>query len=296
MKRFFLAMAGTTLIVLAAWWWLTRPDPLQASDLAEVRGDVARGEMIFAAAGCASCHSAPDAEGEARLVLAGGERFPSQFGTFVAPNISPHPEAGIGGWSDLEIASAMQRGVAPNGAHYYPAFPYTAYANATKEDVVSLIAYLRTLPESDVLSQPHDVGFPFNIRRNIGIWKQFFAHDGWVLQETGSTEVERGRYLVEALGHCGECHTPRNAVGALKIGQWLGGAPNPSGRGRIPNITPGGLDWSEADIAGYLASGFTPDFDTAGGLMAEVIRNTAQLTDQDRMAIAAYLKAVPAVE
>ncbi len=296
MKAFIVALAGLALAGLAGWWWLSRPVPLAASEIEGLQGDAGKGEMLFAAAGCASCHGAPEAEGEARLVLSGGERFPSPFGTFVAPNISPHPDAGIGDWTDLEIANAIKRGVSPDGTHFYPVFPYTAYANASPEDVMSLIAYLRTLPESDVASQPNEVNFPFNVRRNLGVWKQLFARDGWVLEDAASSEVERGRYLVEALGHCGECHTPRNAVGALDTGQWLGGAPNPSGRGTIPNITPGGLDWSESDIAGYLASGFTPEFDTAGGLMAEVVRNTAQLSDEDRMAISAYLKAVPAVE
>ena len=296
MRGIYGAVLVLAVAALAGWWMLTRPAPLSADAYAGIEPDLARGEVVFAAAGCASCHAAPESEGDARLVLAGGERFPSDFGTFVAPNVSPHPEAGIGDWSDLEIANALQRGISPGGAHYYPAFPYTAYAHASPEDIVSLIAYLRTLPESDRPSEPHEVGVPFSIRRNIGLWKRFFAHEGWAMVDAATDRVERGRYLVEALGHCGECHTPRNAVGGLDTGRWLAGAPNPSGDGRIPNITPGGLDWSERDIAAYLLSGFTPDFDTAGGLMAEVIRNTAQLSDEDRLAIAAYLKAVPPVE
>ena len=296
MRRILLALAGLILIGLAAWWWLTRPDPLPASAFAGVEADPERGELVFAAAGCASCHAAPEAEGEERLILAGGERFVTPFGTFVAPNISPHPEAGIGDWTDLEIANAIQRGISPDGAHYYPALPYTTYTNADPADVASLIAYLRTLPQSNRPSEAHEVPFPFSIRRSLGLWKRLFAHEGYVLAEAATPEVERGRYLVEALGHCGQCHTPRDMLGVLQTHQWLGGAPNPVGEGTIPNITPGGLDWSEADIAGYLASGFTPEFDTAGGLMARVIRTTSQLSDEDRMAIAAYLKAVPAVE
>jgi mono/diheme cytochrome c family protein len=295
MKRAFVAIAGLALVGLAVWWWLTRPAG-SGDDLAGVAADPDRGAWVFAAAGCASCHAAPGVEGEDRLVLAGGQRFPSPFGTFVAPNISPDPEHGIGAWTDLEIADAVQRGVSPGGAHYFPAFPYTTYAHATAEDVASLIAYLRTLPASATPSQPNDVGFPFDIRRNIGIWKRLYARPGWVLEDAATPQVERGRYLVEALGHCGECHTSRNALGGPELGRWLGGAPNPTGKGTIPNITPGDLSWSEAEIADYLASGFTPEFDTAGGLMAEVIRNTSQLTDEDRAAIAAYLKAVPPVE
>ena len=297
MRRFLLSLAGLILVGLAAWWWLTGPQPLDESAFAAAEANAERGELVFAAAGCASCHAAPDSEGDDSLVLTGGERFPSPFGTFVAPNISPHPEEGVGGWTNYEIANAIQRGVSPGGAHYYPAFPYVAYANAEPGDIASLIAYLRTLPESDTPSQPHEVHFPYNVRRNIGLWKRFFARDGYVLAQADTPEVERGRYLVEALGHCAECHTPRDAFGALRTDQWLSGTPNPVGDGTIPNITPAGLDWSEADIAGYLASGFTPEFDTAGGLMAEVIRSsTSQLSEEDRMAIASYLKAVPPVE
>lgn len=271
---------------------LTRPQPLPGDALAGITADAERGAVIFAAAGCASCHLAPEADGGP---LAGGRAFASDFGTFYAPNITPDPTHGIGAWTDVQLASAIQRGVSPEGAHYYPAFPYTAYAKATAQDVADLIAHLRSLPADATPSQPHDVGFPFNIRRTVGVWKLLFASDDWVLEGDLAAEQERGRYLVEALGHCAECHTPRGALGGLDRGNWLAGAPNPSGDGRIPNITPGGLDWSVQDIAIYLESGFTPDFDTAGGSMAEVVLNTAQLTDADRTAIAAYLKAVPAI-
>ncbi|NCO87460.1 MAG: cytochrome c, partial [Rhodobacterales bacterium] len=135
---------------------------------------------------------------------------------------------------------------------------------------------------------------PFNIRRAVGLWKVLFRSDAFVVTGALTPQQARGRYLAEALGHCGECHTPRNALGGLDRTRWLAGAPNPSGEGRIPDITPGRLQWTEAGIAEYLKSGFTPDFDTAGGEMAEVVRNTARLTDADRAAIAAYLKIVPA--
>ena len=288
------ALAALIVVGAAAYWWLTRPAPFDAAAFAGVAPDLARGELAFHAAGCAGCHAAPGAEGEARLVLSGGERFPSEFGTFVAPNISSHAQAGIGAWSDAQVVRAIVDGVSPGGAHYYPAFPYTTYHRADPADVVSLVAYLRGLPASERPSEPHEVGFPFDIRRNLGLWKRLYLRDGWVLAGDLSPEAERGRYLVEALGHCGECHTPRDMLGGLDRSRWLSGAPNPSGRGRIPDITPAGLDWSEAEIADYLLSGFTPEFDTAGGLMVEVIESTARLTDQDRADIAAYLKAVPA--
>lgn len=281
-------------LAAAAGWALTAPATLDAGALAAIEPDLERGRAVFYAGGCAACHSAPDAKGEDKLLLGGGRGFPSDFGTFYAPNISPHPERGIGGWSALDLANALIHGSTPDGRHYFPAFPYTSYAQMTLEDAVSLHGFLETLPAVDTTNLPHDVGFPFNIRRSLGGWKLLFARDGWVVDGQLTEQQARGRYLVEGLGHCGECHTERNPLGGTRLDLWLAGAPNPTGKGRIPDITPGGLDWSEADIAEYLKSGFTPDFDTVGGEMADVVENTSQLTDADRAAIAAYLKIVPA--
>ena len=294
MTRILLGLAGLAVIGAGAGWLLTAPRPLDPAVLDGLTGDAGRGALVFAAAGCASCHTAPDAPAADLPVLSGGMRFETAFGTFVAPNISPSPE-GVGDWTDAEIVSATMTGVSPDGAHYYPAFPYTAYGLADPQDMVDLVAFLRTLPPDATPSQPHEIGFPFNIRRSIGGWKMLFGTDGFVLAEAATPELTRGRYLVEALGHCAECHTPRNALGGLDRGNWLAGGPNPDGEGRIPNITPGVLTWSETEIAQYLETGFTPEFDTAGGSMAHVIRNTSRLTPEDRAAIAAYLKAVPAL-
>ena len=286
------------VIVLGAGgaWVLSAPaSPLPDSAIAGLTADVARGATVFEVAGCASCHAAPDAAYSLTPVLAGGEAFASDFGTFIAPNISPDPVQGIGAWTDSQIIGAIQHGVTPEGRHLYPAFPYAAYNKAELQDLVDLVAFWRTLPASDSPSQPHQVGFPFSIRRAVGMWKLLFESSAFVVQGDLTPDQMRGRYLVEALGHCAECHTPRNVLGGLSRGQWLSGAPNPSGTGRIPNITPGGLSWSEGEIAEYLKSGFTPDFDTAGGAMAEVVKNTGQLADADRAAIAAYLKIVPAI-
>ncbi|PYE81188.1 c-type cytochrome [Pseudoroseicyclus aestuarii] len=295
MRRALITLGLLAVLAAGGAWILTAPDPIPEARIAGLTGDPEHGQLIFDAAGCASCHMAPDAEraeGEPP-VLAGGEAFQSAFGTFHAPNISPGP-AGIGGWSDAQIVNAVMRGVAPGGVHLYPALPYGAYIKAEVQDMVDMTAYLRGLPVSDAESLPHDLSFPFTIRRAVGAWKLLFLDEDWVIEGDLTQAQQRGRYLVEAVTHCGECHTPRNALGGLKLSDWLAGAENPSGEGSIPDITPGGLDWSESDIAQYLSSGFTPEFDTAGGAMADVIANsTSRMGDDDRAAIAAYLKIVP---
>ncbi|MEJ6388635.1 c-type cytochrome [Gymnodinialimonas ulvae] len=281
------------LAAVVAGVWLSRPMSVSEGDLAGLVGDAQAGEAVFWAAGCASCHEAEDAEGDARLILSGGQAFPSDFGTFRAPNISSDPTHGIGDWTLAEFVTAVQNGVSPEGQHYYPAFPYTAYRLATRQDIVDLYAFMQTLPASDLPSEPHDVGFPFSIRRAVGAWNLLYAQNEFTVSGDLSVEESRGRYLAEALAHCGECHTPRGALGGLDRAQWFAGAPDPSGRGTVPNITPAGLGWSADEIAAYLNDGFTPEFDVAGGHMRSVVLNMGQLNEDDRAAIAAYLLAVP---
>lgn len=265
---------------------MTAPAQVDISAYDGLTPNPVSGALVFAAAGCASCHGADETD-----ALAGGKAFASDFGTFYAPNISTDPQHGIGGWDDAALLNAMIAGVTPDGAHYFPAFPYTAYAKMTPQDAVDLVAYLRNLPADATPSRDHDVGFPFNIRRAVGAWRVLYETDDWQV-DAPTAELERGRYLVEALGHCAECHTPRTALGGLDRSQWMRGADNPSGTGRIPSIHPDDLGWSGQDIAIYLDSGFTPDFDTAGGSMVDVIDNISQLPDGDIAAIAAYLTAL----
>jgi mono/diheme cytochrome c family protein len=281
------------LLAGSALWWLSRPQPLPDDATAGLTGDAARGAAVFRAGGCASCHADPDAKGDDRLILSGGYRIDSPFGTFAVPNISPSA-AGIAGWSVPDLANALIAGVSPSGAHYYPSFPYTTYHRMQMQDVADLKAFMDTLPPSDTASEPHGIGFPFNIRRGLGLWKRLYLDDAWVMTDAATPQLERGRYLVEALGHCGECHTPRSLAGGLDRGRWMQGAPNPSGKGTIPALTPDKLDWSATDIAYYLETGFTPDFDAAGGQMVKVIDSLAHLPPEDRAAIAAYVKALPA--
>jgi len=299
MRRYLVAFVA--LIVLAAWW-LTAPSTFSAQELPEYQPDAVAGERIFWAGGCASCHATPvdgkRASGEDKLLLGGGMELDSPYGIFRVPNISPQDENGIGRWSTLEFVNAMQRGVSPDGKHYYPSFPYGSYAKMAVEDVMDLKAYLDTLPAVASNAVEHDLAFPWSLRRGIGLWKRVYL-DAEPVMPAADALIEQGRQLVEGAGHCGECHTPRGPFGGLIDSRWLGGAPNPEGSGQVPNITPAGKNvagWSVGDIEYYLESGFTPDFDTVGGTMVAVQENMAKLTAQDRQAIAAYLKAIPAVE
>lgn len=295
MSRLLSAVLAVVLLGFGGFLLLSAPHSVDVGLYDGLKGDAAKGELVFWAAGCASCHAAADAKGAEELVLAGGQEFPSAFGTFVAPNISPDPAQGIGGWTLVEFANAVTQGVGKDGAHLYPALPYNAYNKMVPLDVADLKAFMDGLPVSAEPSKPHQIGFPFNIRRSLGIWKLLFERTDWVIAGDLTAEQSRGRYIAEALAHCGECHTPRNALGGLQRSAWLSGAPNPKGKGRIPNITPGKLTWSEADVVEYLTSGFTPEFDSVGGHMAHVVENMAKLPESDRKAVAAYLQLVPAV-
>jgi mono/diheme cytochrome c family protein len=296
-------LVGAALVLggagAAAGWLLSAPVPLDATALAQLgQGDAARGKRIFYAGGCTSCHAKPGSQGDARLQLVGGLELKTPFGTFVPPNISQDPKDGIGAWSVEDLANAMLKGVSPSGQHFYPAFPYASYARMKPSDIADLYAFLKTLPAVAGKAPDNALGFPFNIRRGIGLWKLLYLSDQPVIPLPVGTPdpVMTGRYLVEGPGHCGECHTPRDFVGGTKKGEWLAGAVAAEGSGVVPNITAGegGLgNWSQADIANYLETGFTPDFDSVGGAMVDVQRNMAELAPEDRAAIAAYLKAIP---
>ncbi|WP_299481012.1 cytochrome c [uncultured Roseibium sp.] len=305
MKKALIVLVALAVVAAGIGWVLSAPTRMSEQQAANLQsGDPVQGELVFWAGGCASCHAAPDAKGDELLKLGGGLRLETPFGVFVAPNISSSETDGIGGWSLTDFANAMTHGTSPDGLNYYPAFPYTSYTRMTGEDLGDLYAFMKTLPEVQGNAGPHELGFPFNIRRGLGLWKRLFLDPEPVIATPvgdGSVDQalwDRGRYLVEGPGHCGECHTPRDLAGGLKLAEWLGGAPAPTGEGRIPDITP--VDgkfgsWSATDIAYYLESGFTPEYDSVGGEMVKVQENMARLPAGDREAIAAYLKAIPPV-
>jgi mono/diheme cytochrome c family protein len=258
---------------------------------------IARGAYLAAAADCAACHTDGAHGGQP---FAGGRALATPFGTFYSPNITPDPETGIGGWSEAQFLRALHEGVRPDGSNYFPVFPYPSFTKITDDDARAIKAYLFAQPAVRQANRAHDVAFPFSWRFLQSAWKLLFFSPGPFEPAPDRSEAyNRGAYLVTALAHCGECHTPRNWFGATEPSRFLAGTPNgPDGK-KVPNITPdhktGIGDWSEDDIVTLLATGQTPDFDFVGGAMGEIARNTSQLDDADRRAIAVYLRELPPI-
>jgi len=257
--------------------------------------DPGNGRILFYAGGCASCHATPGQDDKTRL--GGGLALRSPFGTFYPPNISPHPRDGIGAWTPAQFLRAMRGGVSPDGRHYYPAFPYTSYQRMTPADVRDLFAFLQSLPAVEGRVRDHDLPFPFGIRQGLGLWKLAFL-DGraFAPDPAWSASRNRGAYLVEGPGHCAECHSPRNLLGAIEAGRRFAGGPNPEGKGWVPNITPhetGLKGWTASELVELLTSGLTPTGDSVGSNMASVVRNMAEIPDADRAAIAEHVLALP---
>jgi mono/diheme cytochrome c family protein len=255
---------------------------------------IARGEYIFNAAGCLGCHTVP----KTGQRLAGGRALKTPFGTFYSPNITPDRETGIGGWTDEDFIRALREGKAPDGTSYFPAFPYTSFTHLTDQDILDLKAYIDAQPAVSQPNKPHEVSPPFGWRFLLPVWQALFLDQGGLPDEPGRDERwKRGRYLVRAAGHCGECHSPRNFLGGIDHGRTLAGsASGPEGKA-VPNITSdsekGIGKWSEGELTFMLEIGMQPDGDFVGGGMNEVVENsTSKLTAEDRAAIAAYLRTV----
>lgn len=297
MVRKLLLIAVPVLVVgLVVLWAVTMPSRMTATALPPYAPNLANGKVMFFAGGCASCHATPGQQDPTRL--GGGLALESPFGTFYAPNISSDRRDGIGRWSEADFVTALWKGTSPDGRHYYPAFPYTSYQHIALDDARDLFAYLQTLPAIEGQAPHHQMPFPLHWRRLVGGWKFLFL-DGQPFRPDPSKSAQwnRGAYLVNGPGHCAECHSPRNILGAIKSSQRFAGGPDMEGKGWVPNITQKGLaDYSVKDIAYLLESGQTPDGDSVGGAMTAVIRNTSQLPAADREAMAVYLKSLPPVE
>lgn len=258
-----------------------------------------QGEYLFRAAGCAGCHTDEKNKG---APLAGGRALHSPFGTFYSPNITPDSDTGIGRWSEADFTRALRDGISPQGEHYYPAFPYTSYTQLTDADLRALWTYLRDVKPVRQANRPHALPWYLRSRATLRFWKTMFFDPGPHQPQAGQSPAwNRGAYLVNAVTHCGECHTPRNLLGGFKRSQQLAGNPNGVDDAKAPNITPDGKtgigQWTENDLVYYLETGATPDGDYAGDAMAEIIDNsTSHLTQDDRRAIAVYIKSLPVVE
>ncbi|WP_202526161.1 c-type cytochrome [Sneathiella litorea] len=275
--------------ILSATLAITGAEAQEASD---------KGAYLTAAGGCYGCHTNIKEKG---APFAGGRPLETPFGTFYTPNITPDRDTGIGSWSDKDFLTAIKHGVSPLDQYFFPAFPYTSYTKMTDEDALAIKSHLMALTPVTQENRKHDISAPFSWRWLQWGWRLFFFTDGpYVPPSNASDAVARGGYLVEALTHCGECHTPRNFLGGTDNSLYLAGTANGGEGEKVPNITPdtetGIGDWSEGDIVSFMKDGMMPDFDNVQGSMEEVIsHSTSKLTDEDLAAIAAYLKSIPPI-
>ncbi|CZF79315.1 c-type cytochrome [Grimontia marina] len=268
----------------------------EKSNLTSLTVDIKNGEYVYHLSGCAACHTSL---GNGSKAAAGGKRIKTPFGTLLSSNITPDETFGIGDWSIAEFEGAMRKGISPDGYFYYPAFPYTTYARMSDQDIVDLKAYIDAgiAPAAENVEEK-TLPFPFSIRSGLGIWNIFYADDDNIVPTSdgeASPELRRGAYLVEALGHCGECHTPRDALGGILRDKWMYGVEigefNPA-----PSLlnSPDALgDWSKEDWRRFLKAGLLPDGNHTGGEMALVVDEiTSKLSDEDADAMTVYFQSL----
>lgn len=276
-------MRIVALLLLCPLW--AQPAPAGAGDTA-----LQRGEYLMHLGGCVSCHTEDGGE-----PLAGGRKMATEFGYFYTPNITPDAATGIGGWSDAEFIAAMTRGIAPDGGHYYPSFPYTSYSGMTRGDLLDLKQYLDSRPAIQRPNREHDLEFPYGFRALLWLWKWLFFEPRMIEERPENGPLwNRGNYIVNGPGHCVECHTPRNLFGALDADRHLQGNPQGPGGETVPPLSRDQdsefADWSLDDILFSLQTGMLPDGDFVGGSMGLVVDNTtSRLSESDLRAIATYL-------
>lgn len=287
------------LLCSAAGLLLAAPLAFAAPVSAPVDSQLRQGEYIYRAASCETCHTDSKHAGKP---LAGGHALVTPFGTFYSPNITPDKETGIGRWSEQDFVRAMRLGMSPDGDHYYPAFPYPSYTKLSDDDIRALWAYLKTRPPVMQANRQHDLKWFARSRSFVGSWKRLYFTPGAYQPDVSKSQTwNRGAYLAEAAAHCGECHTPRNSLGGIKTEQRYAGTRSGPDGGVVPNITPdkktGIGKWRASELVEYLSTGLTPEGDSAGDLMAEVIDNGLKyLTTEDLAAIAEYVLSLPPVE
>ena len=272
--------------------------PATAAAQAPSAADIARGKYVFGATGGCGCHTVPK-----QPVNAGGRKYDGPYGTVYSTNITPDREMGIGGWTDEQLITAIRLGRRPNGERLVPVHPYTVFNGMAEEDVKALVVFLRTVPAVKRANLPKKLSVPMFESVFLPTWLAAFAPRETPPTAVPTSGTARGEYLVRAVAHCGECHTPRTMTMATDNSRFLAGSPKGPEDSEVPNITPDkttGLQWSEEEIADYLGSGNKPDGDVAGGLMGEVIEGTLagykDMTKADRLAIARYLKTIPPIK
>lgn len=270
----------------AIWMFLPLPTP----DLPQqISGDPKRGAYLARLSGCVTCHTIEGGD-----PWAGGVELASDFGIFVSPNITPHPESGIGDWTFHEFVRAVRHGVSPDGAPYYPAFPFEFYSTLTDRDLADMWAAVQEVPPSDFVPKASELPLPFNIRQGVKLWRTFFYEPAdSTVDETRSTTWNRGRYMVEGPAHCSACHTPRNFAGGLDTNSQFSGASGGAAGWTAPPITTEALadaGWNRQNLVAALRTGITPTGDAFGGAMAEVVHlSTGYLLDQHLEDMAEYL-------
>ena len=290
MRRRLVVLGVLAVLAIGAAVYFLKPVTGPARDLTLV-GDVERGNYLIRLGGCVACHT--DAA-TGRAFLSGGAGLATPFGTFVPPNITSDPEAGIGNWTLAQFSDAISNGMGPQG-HLYPAFPYENYTLMSDQEVADLYAALMATEPVSEPAAASQIPFPFNIRLAMAGWKNLFLSPARFVPEEGKSEAyNRGKYLAYGPAHCVACHTPRNALGALDWGNALTGSPGGTG-GKAPSLTRDALIGEGYDatlLAQTLMDGFTPGFDVLGGPMGEVIKDgTSHWTAEDRAAVAEFLMA-----
>lgn len=266
----------------------------RALNFAGITGDAQRGKYLVDIAGCVTCHTVDKNKG---AYLAGGPPLKTPFGTFFAPNITSDKTYGVGSWSVGDLARALTAGIAPDGSHYFPAFPYTSYRNLKAQDIADLKAYLDTVAAVPKPSRPHEVSWPFSDRSFVGIWKALYFNPNDEPPWSGKTEpLAHGAYLVNAVGHCGECHTQRDLLGGKTGPRLSGNTRGPDGT-KVPGLRTltkaDGTRWTVDEIVMSLQVGMTPSGDFLGDEMAKVVEHaTSKLTPADLQAMARYIRSL----
>jgi mono/diheme cytochrome c family protein len=289
MRRIAIGLA-TALVLAAIGVVVVENWPLPAAmNVVELTGDPKRGAYLARLSGCITCHTVSGG-----APLSGGAALVSRFGAFYAPNITPDPDAGIGDWTFAQFDRAVRQGVSPDGDPYYPAFPYEFYSSLTDRDIADLWAAVRQTPAVPEPAADHQVGFPFNVRSGIRLWRTFFERPSEYLPDASRSDSwNRGRYLVWGPAHCAACHAPRNIIGGLPESQELTGDPAMQDGGTSPPITAQALTdqgYTMSTLVHALRTGVTPNGDVFGGSMAEVVHgSTTFLLSEHLEDMAAYL-------